>query len=272
MRPISRLFVMLLVLMLTITSPLSVSAAAFEFTVTAKTAFDKMKTAADKTTAAKLTAQYTDLQLVQKLDIEWDAKINTLHYRNEESLLSTRKRIKEIDAEHLLKLESTAVQTKKKYQSLFIFYDTLNQQLKKAKSKKDKTSISLLNSQIEVTKVAVQLAKLDIKNKETAHKSAKTAAADKTKKLRTLLAETDTIKVKIKAAKSSISSTKKQFTTEATILNQVVRKSDATASHSSLIRLNAYMKQINEQKQKIYGFEQQITSIIAKTDAQIAMR
>lgn len=272
MRTITKLTVSLFVLMLVILSPLSVSAASFEFTVTAKTAFDKMKAAADKTTAAKLTTQYTELQTVQKQDIEWDTKINTLHYRNEEALLSTRKKMKEIDAEALLKLETAVTKTKKDYQPLFAVYDSLNQQLKIAKSGKNKIMIKAVSTQLETTKVAVQLAKLDIKTREAALKAAKTAAANKTKKLRTILSDIDALKVKTKAAKSTVSSTNKSFTTEAAILNQVVRKGEATATQSSLTRLNAFMKAIIEQKQKMYDYEQGVTAIIVKADAQLAIK
>lgn len=272
MHSIQKLIVILLLLLLIFSSPVSVAAASFEFTVTAKTSFDKMKGAADPPTAAKLASQYAGLQNDQKRNIEWDAKINQLHYRNEEAVLSARKRIKEIDAAKLLKLESDVAQTKKKYVPLFDLYENLNQQLSIAKAFKDKQLTSLLKPQVETAKAAVQLAKLDIRNKEAALKAAKAATAKAMKKLRVLLSGIDPIKVKIKAAKSSISSTNKHFTTETSILNQAIKKGDSTDVLSSFTRLLSYLKQINEQNQKIYAYEQQIMAIIAKADAQLTVK
>ncbi|MGO4548413.1 hypothetical protein AB4Z29_26850 [Paenibacillus sp. 2TAB23] len=269
MRTVPRLTVFWLAVMLLLASPSAISAASFEFSVTAKTAFDKMRGAADKSTAAKLSAQYSELQSTQKLLIDWDTRIDKLHYQNEEAVLATRKGIKEIDADKLLKLESAVAQAKKKYVPLFQLYDSLNQQLSIAKSFKDKLAVSILKPQVETTRAAVQLAKLDIRSKEAALKSAKSHTADTIKKLRNQLSGIDPLKVKIKAAKSTISTVKKQFSTETSLLNQVVKKGDAAGSSNSLARMLAFIKQINEQKQKNYSYEQQTMVIIAKVDAQL---
>ncbi|WP_139991304.1 hypothetical protein [Paenibacillus paridis] len=265
----SKLTAIGLALILAFTSPAVIAASSFEFSATAKTAFDKMKGAADKSTAAKLTSHYADLQAVQKHTIEWDTKIDKLHYQNEEAVLATRKRIKEVDADKLQKLEAAVVQAKKKYEPLFTLYDSLNQQLSIAKSYKNKTLANSLKPQVETTKAAVQIAKLDIRSKEAALKTAKANTAKTIKKLRDTLSEIDPIKIKIKAAKSSISSMKKQFTTETSLLNQAVKKGDSSASLSSLARMLASVKQINEHKQKTLTYEQQTSAIIAKVDAQL---
>jgi len=270
MQSVSKLTVVMLVILLAFLSSATIAAASFEFSVTAKTAFDKMKGAADKGTSAKLTSQYAELQASQKLTIDWDMRIDKLHYQNEETVLATRKRIKEVGAEKLIQLEAAVLQTKKKYEPLFNLYDSLNQQLNLAKSFKDKWLINVLKPQVETTKAAVQLAKLDIRSKETTLRTAKASTAKTIKDLRDLLSGTQPLEVKIKASKSVISSIKKQFTTEASILNQVLKKGDSTATMSSFTRMLAYTKQINEQKQKIYAYEQQTMSLIAKVDTQIA--
>ncbi|OMF23869.1 hypothetical protein BK133_23565 [Paenibacillus sp. FSL H8-0548] len=269
---VSRLTAIGLVILLVLISPTAIAAASFEFSATASTAFDKMKGAADKTTAAKLTSQYAELQAVQKRTIEWDTKIDKLHYQNEEAVLATRKRIKEVDAEKLQKLEGAVVQAKKKYEPLFTLYNSLNQQLNIAKSYKNKTMANVLKPQVETTKAAVQIAKLDIRSKEASLKAAKSAATKSIKKLRDSLSAIDPLKVKLKASKSSISSTKKQFTTESSLLNQAVKKGNATASLSSMTRMLTYVNQINAHKQKAYVYEQQMMSIIAKVDAQLAQK
>ncbi|WP_138755032.1 hypothetical protein [Paenibacillus sinopodophylli] len=270
MKTVSRFTVFGLVLLLLLAGPSTIAAASFEFSATAKTAFDKMKGATDKVTAAKLTSQYTELQTTQKQLIDWDTRIDKLHYQNEEAIIATRKRIKEIDANKLLKLENDVVQAKKKYEPLFKLYDSLNQQLSIAKSFKDKLAINLLKPQVETTKVAVQLAKQDIRSKETTYKTAKANTAKTIKKLRTELSGIDPLKVKMKAAKSTTSSIKKQFTTETSLLNQAVKKGNAAATSSSLTRMLTYIKQMNEQKQKMLTYEQQTMAIIAKVDNQIA--
>ncbi|OBZ11328.1 hypothetical protein [Bacillus sp. FJAT-26390] len=259
-----------LTLLLSLVHPSVYAAASFEFSVTVKTAFDKMKGASDKTTAAKLTTQYAELQTTQKLALDWDSKISKLRFQNEEAILATRKRIKEVDADKLLKLEAAVTQVKKKYEPLFRMYDSLNQQLSIAKSFKDKTIVNVLKPQVETTKAAVQLAKLDIRSKEAALKNGKASTANTIKKLREQLSHIDPIKIKIKASNSSVSHTKKQFAAEASILKQVVRKGDATATQSSFIRMLAYMQQIIGFKQNTYAYEQQAMAIIAKVDAQIA--
>lgn len=271
MQTFSKATAVLLVLLFTLVSPITLAAASYEFSVTAKTAFDKMKAAADKGTSAKLVSYYTELQTSQKQTIEWDLRIDKLHYQNEETELATRKRIREVDAEKLIRLEAVVVQTKKKYEPLFHLYDTLNQQLNIAKSFKDKILTNVLKPQVETTKAAVSLAKLDIRNKETTLKAAKANTAKTIKDLRELLSGIDPLKVKIKASKSAISSIKKQFMTETAILNQVVKKGDSSATLSSFIRMLAHTKQINEQKQKTYAYEEQTKVLIAKVDAKIAV-
>lgn len=269
MQTVSKRTAIMLVLLLVFLCPPSLAAAPFELSVTAKTAFDKMTVAADRATSLKLTSQYAELQAVQKQTIEWDLRIDKLHYQNEEAEIASRKRIKDVDADKLSKLEATLVQTKKKYEPLFVLYDTLNQQLNLAKSLKNKGLASILSPQVEAAKVAVQLAKADIRSKDTALRTAKASTTKTTKDFREHLSEIDPIEVKIKASKSVISNTNKQFTTEASILNQVVRKGDSTATLSSFISMLTHTKQINEQKQKIYAYEQQVMSLITKVDARI---
>lgn len=265
-----KLLVSLFIILLIVSSPITALAASFDFTITAKTAFDKMTAAANKTTADKLTQQYAELKNLQKQDINWDTTINELHYQNEEAVLLARKKIKEIDAPKLLKLAAEVEQAKKKYDPLFNTYDTLNQQLKVARSIKNKTLISLLAPQVETVKVAVQVAKLDIRNKEAIYRTAKEETANAMKKTKDILAGIDPLKVKIKAEKGSVSSTKKHFSTEVNVINQVARKGDSTATLSSFIRLISLQRQIIAQKQKMYAYEQQIATVIVKTNAQIA--
>ncbi len=259
------------VLLLLAAGPGLAAAASFQFSVTVKTAFDKMTAAADKALAAKLTEQYGELQRAQKLTIEWEAKADKLHYRNEEAELAAKERIKQVGAAKLAKLEAEALHTKKKYEPLFALYDSLKQQHSLAKAAKNKWLAGTLAPQVETAKAAVKLAKLDIRAKEEALRAAKAHNAKTIKELRSMLAAAQPVSIKIKAAKSAVGSLNKQFSAEAAVLNLNVRKGEATASLSSLIRMNAYVKQINAHRASIYSLEQQIAGIIAKVNAQPVM-
>ncbi|WP_042168382.1 hypothetical protein [Paenibacillus gorillae] len=245
------------------------NAAPFEFTVTAKTAYDKMIAAAPAATATKLAKQYSDLQTSQKSDIEWDKKINDLHYRNEENMLAARAKVKEIDVAKHAKLSEAIVQARKKYEPLFNMHETLKKQLAMAKSAKNKMMVSILQPQVDTAKTAVTIAKEDIKQKESALKKAKAETVATKKQINATLSSADTLKIKIKAAKGTISSLKKSFSTEGTLLNQAVRKGDAAASSTSFTRMLSWQQQIIEQKQNIYSYEQQINAVIAKANGQI---
>jgi len=260
-------FGLALILLLVSTAP-AAYAAVFELPVTIKAAFDKMAAAADQTTSSKLKTGYSSLIAVQKQDIEWDDKINALHYSNEEKLITVKQRMKSIDAAKIAKLEEEVKKTEEKYKPLFALHDSLTKQLSRAKSAKNKTLTAMLQSQTDASKLAVKIAKDNIKSKKDALKDAKTAASIKSKAIKATLTEVDKLKVKIKAAKSSVSSIKKQFTAETNTLKTAVRNSDSSSSLKSLNRLSGYMTQIIEQKKKIHGYETEISAIIAKANKQ----
>jgi len=254
-------------LMLTLIPP-AVNAAMFELPVTIKAAFDKMTAAADRSTSIKLSNGYSGLLSIQKQEMEWDEKINKLHYNNEEKLLAVRQRIKDLDAAKLIKLEDEIKKTEKKYEQLFSFHSTLTNQLKVAKSAKNKTLTAVFQAQVNASKIAVQLAKDDIKMKKTALKEAKSFVTKKTKAIKTTLAEVDKLKVKIRASKSTVSSTNKQFTSETNALKTASRNSDATNSVKSLSRLTGFKEQIIAEKKKMFSYEEQIAAVIVKANKQ----
>ncbi|MUT64782.1 hypothetical protein [Paenibacillus sp. NEAU-GSW1] len=245
-----------------------VHAAAFEFSAAGKAAFDKMADAAKDGT--QLKKQYSDLQSAQKRELDWDRKINELHYRNEEALAAARSRIKQIGAKKQADLAAEVEKTRSKYEPLFELYDSLKQQLALAKSLNSKTMTAILQPQVDTAKTAIAMAREDIKAKENALKKAKDEANAAKKKLNGMLAPiNDSLKIKIRSSKGTISSLKKSFATEGKILNQSVRRGDAAASSASFIRMLDWQQQINEQKQSIYKYETQIGSIISNASAQI---
>jgi len=243
-------------------------AASFEFTITAQAAFDKMTAAAKKEIAVQLKEQYAQLQAVQLAAIELDKKINALHYSNEEELLATGRRIKEIDLHKISQLNTDVKQTRDKYEPLFKLYEVKKQQLAVAKSLKNKELMAVLKVQVESVKTAVSLAREDIRSKESALKTAKAAVASRSKQIKSTLSDIDALKIRIKAIKSKVSTTKRLFTAETASLNQAVRKSDSTTTLRSFAKLLSSQQQINKYKQEILAYEQQITSVIAKANSQ----
>ncbi|XEC94746.1 hypothetical protein AB6A23_26250 [Paenibacillus tarimensis] len=264
-----KLIIYFLAVLLVLAGPAAAAAAPFEFTITVKKAFDKMTAGTNQTTAAKLNKLYADLQTIQKEDLNWDKKISEIHYRNEENALLVRKRINEIDSAKIARLEAELVRTKDRYKPLFALYESLKQQLKTVKAMKNKEMTSVLRTQVDNVKAAVHLAKQDIRAKEAALKAAKSARAQTKKRIRSILADINPVKVKIKAEKSNVSRIKKQFTAETKLLNQAVRKGEVTASMNSFSRLLRSMRLIIGHKSNILSYEQRISAIIAKALAQL---
>ncbi|MBP1994052.1 hypothetical protein [Paenibacillus eucommiae] len=245
------------------------TAAAIEFTAAVKTALDKTTAAANSATASKINTLYSELITLQTQDRSWDDKIKAIHYKNEEAIILLRKQIKLIDAEKLSKLEIQVNQTRERYKPLFALSTSINQQIKTAKSLKNKNLNTFLQAQATSIKIAVQLARQDIKAKESALKSAKDSTAKTIKRLRGMLAETDPIHVQIKAERSKITVPKKNISTEWKNFNQAIKKSNATSSLNSLTSLVTHSRQVNGYKQKIHTLELKIGDIIIAARAQL---
>jgi hypothetical protein len=270
----SRWPILLATLLLTIILAVSAAvpaafAAPFELTVTYKTAFDKMTASADKTTAAKLKQQYTDLLAAQKQEVSWDKLITGLHDRNTASETAVKEKIKQVDASKLAKLKAEADQTRDKYADLFALYEKKNSQMRLAKSIDSKTAVALLKPQVDSLKIAVAIAREEIRGKDAAYKTAKAAAAKKIAAYKKLLSSIEPYEAKIKAAKSTNSSTKKLFDAETRIVKDAIKRGELKWTLDSFAKLLNYSKQINDNKTKIYGYEGQIAAIIAATSKQI---
>lgn len=244
-------------------------AAPFEFTVTAKTAFDQMADSSSSQTSAQLKKQYDDLQMLQQQVIEWDGKIRSFSYRNKENTASLRKRIHSIDAAAIHKLNVSVAKAKQQYEPLLKHYETKKEQLKLAKAMNNKELAIMANAQVELARIGMQAARMDIKAKEGALKKAKSKASAKKKAVRDLLATSESAKWRMKAAKSSTSHSKKQFTAETKELVSFVRKGDAVNTGISLTRLLGIQRLILEQKAAIYHHEEHIAAIIATAEAKL---
>lgn len=273
MNRIRKSFVALAALLVAITCiaalPSAAVAATYALTPTAKTAFDKMTAAADLSQRNKLNAQYGDLQSVQEQDRKWDSSIAAQHASNEEAQKAVRQSIKKIDEAKLSKLASDVTRTKEHYKPLFALYKSINEKIDAAKLLKDKDLNALLRAQAEPTKIAVQLAREDIRSKEQALKNAKDAVARTAKAVRDTLSAIEPLKAQIKAQKSALDVPKKRLPLEWKDFTGKVKKSDAQGSSEALSAVVASTRQVIERKQAIHSLEKKIADVILKAKAQI---
>jgi uncharacterized cupredoxin-like copper-binding protein len=247
----------------------SVFAATLQFTDAVKASLTKTAQAAGGAKQTKLMKQYDDLASLQKQSADWDSKTSTLHYSNETILSSLRKKIKDIDADKIIKLEDQVKQTKAKYQPLFTTYSSLTKQATAAKSLKDKTLYKALRGQADVLKITVDLARQDIRAKETSLKTAKTDKSRKATQVRSILSEIDPLKTKIKSERSLQSTPNKSITTEWTNFKGAAKKGDADRSSDSLARLLTLSGQVSTYKQNIYNLEVKISAVLGRAKLQL---
>ncbi|WP_341280651.1 hypothetical protein [Paenibacillus sp. FSL H8-0537] len=266
------LFTSLIALSLFLTLP-SVSTAAtsiLPFSPTVQTAFDKLTASADSASASQLKKQYDSLLSAQQQEDTWEGKITASHYRNEEALVAIRQRIKQLNEEKLAQLAADVKQTKERYQPLFDLYASLRKQQEAAKLLQSKELNAVLKAQLAQTKQAVQLAKLDIKNKTEAYSKLKAATVLKAKQTRAILETASSQRIKIRSAKSSISSSRKLITAEGKLLTQSVKKGDTAAASRSFAKLLTLQQGILDKKQTIYSSEEQIAAIITKGNVSLS--
>ncbi|WP_338554160.1 hypothetical protein [Paenibacillus sp. KS-LC4] len=266
------LFTSLIALSLFLTLPAVSTAAAslLPFSPTVQTAFDKLTASADSASASQLKKQYDSLLSAQQQEDTWEGKITAIHYRNEEALAAIRQRIKQLNEEKLAQLAADVKQTKERYQPLFDLYASLRKQQEAAKLLQSKELNAVLKAQLAQTKQAVQLAKLDIKNKTEAYSKLKAATVLKAKQTRAMLETASSQRIKIRSAKSSISSSRKLITAEGKLLTQSVKKGDAAAASRSFAKLLTLQQGILDKKQTIYSSEEQIAAIITKGNTSLS--
>lgn len=266
-----RITILLLAMLIATAAPTALLAASMEFTASIKTAWDKTLAKADLTMKAKLNVLYKDFTALQVQEQNTDEQINKIHYANEQAELALRKQIKLIDAAKLEQLENQVKATRDRYKPLFEMYSSVNQQITAARAFKDKNLNAFLRSQADSMKIAVQIARQDIKAKEEALKTAKTLTAKKMKTLRDILAGADPLEIEIRAQKSAISSTKKRASSSWTTFTQAVKKLEASSTYDSFSSVVSYTRQAAYQKQNIQTLENRISDIIAKAKKQLAI-
>lgn len=263
------LVVTLFIVTLLIITPFALQAAPAQLSVTTQAKLEQVIAKADVKTANQLRSKLTSLRSSLEQDLTWDGTIKATRYQNEIDLIRIRKEIKSIDANKLSKLDSDVRAAKARYQPLFDSYTKLNQQIDMAKLVKIKPLNTALRTQADVMKVAVQLARKDIRNKEDTYKKAKAENAKTIKQLRSTLSSIEPIKVRIKAEQSRLNTSKQRFTSEWKVYQSAIQKNDAKSVLSSLTSLNSHATQNNEHKTTIYKHEKSISDIMLRVQARI---
>ncbi|RUS42889.1 hypothetical protein [Cohnella sp. AR92] len=249
-------------------SPYPAEAASVELSPTIQTAWGKLVAFANDNQSAKLAAQMTNFRSLQTQENSLDAKIQSLHYSNEEELTLVKNRIKTINAAKIAALEAKVKKTEEKYQPLLDNYKLLTKQISAANALGSKTLKKALQAQADLLKPAVALAKADIKARKDELKAEKEATAKIASAIRSTLAEIDTVKVQIRAAKSGAQSSKSALSSLLKTFNAAVKKPDVSGASSTLSSMQTLYAKLIEHKQKNYAYEQKITTILAKAKLQ----
>ncbi|MFD0681738.1 MULTISPECIES: hypothetical protein [unclassified Paenibacillus] len=249
--------------------PTTVTAAPIKFTTSVKSSLDKTIAAAAPSQADKISSLYDQLLTVQKQLQDWDVEIKELHTRNQDTSAALNKEIQQIDAESLDKLESEVTQLRERYKALFSHYSSLNKQIEAARALKSKDLTNLFQFQVNLIKIPVQAARININTKENEWRAAKENAAKKKKELRGRLEEITPVNLEIKNKRSAIKTNETDITTVWNTFKQAAKNNDPHTVLDTLASLISLSHQINEEKQAIFNLENKISNIISAAKAQM---
>lgn len=250
-------------------APLALAATTIELTASSQAALDKTVAAANSTQKTAIKGLLLDLVIIGQKEQALDGSIRSVHYKNEEELLALRSRIKQIDADKIKKLEKQVQDMKGRYKPLFSLYTTLNQQIAAAKGLKNKDLNALLRAQADTVKLAVQMARQEIKAQESLLTAAKNSAKAAKKRIQETLSGMGTLNIRIKSARSEAAASKKRIAPLLTTFKQAIKGTQVKETLDSLTSIVAHSRQITVHKQAILNLENQISSIINIAKAQL---
>ncbi|MDO7908213.1 hypothetical protein Q5741_17560 [Paenibacillus sp. JX-17] len=185
-----------------------------------------------------------------------------LRRSNDQSAKSVREAVKQIGAVQIKQLENSWKQAQARYAPLLSQYAALQKQLKEARARKDKKSVTTLSLQINSIKPSVDAARLEIRNRRAALTAAKNTAAAQAKPIQTMLSTITTIRKDIQTEKKHISGYKKSITAGTKVFNQAVKRGDAITALAQLTRSYTLLQQVAASQQKVHVWEQKITGVI----------
>lgn len=261
------LLLSLLIALTAVNSPASASATVLTSSIQAS--FDLTAATADSTSRARLKSQYSELSALSAEYDSREAQIRTLHEQNAQSLAVVREAIRNIDQASVARLSAEVTRTKERYQPLFDQYSALNKRISLLKGLKDKTLNAVLKTQSEAMKLVVQLAREDIRDKETLLKAAKDTRTRKIAAARKTLAGIESPQISIKSQKSTASALNKRLAADWSDFKSAIRKQNSLLASQSLPAMVSCYRQIAASKLKIIEHEQKIAAVIDATRKQI---
>ncbi|MBB6731780.1 hypothetical protein [Cohnella zeiphila] len=244
------------------------AASAVSWSATTKAGWDKLVADADAARAAKLKSMAAELASLQQQEASLDARIQSAHDANAKETDAVRQRIKTINAAKLSAMATQTKQVRSRNQPILDQYTKLNKQISTARSLGSKTIRSALQTEANLLKPLVQIARDNIRNQTAAEKSLKDATSKTAKTIRATLAGADSSKKQIAAEKKSVTSNKASISSSMKTFNQAVKKKDPAGASSSLSSILSYYRQLNGHKEKIYGHERDIAAILVKAKGQ----
>lgn len=253
-------------LFMTMTAVPVIEAAGFELSITGKKMLEQTKTSATASVVQAIGKQEASLVSLQQKDGTITQQNSAIYYENKEAEAKLRARLKQHDADKITQLSQDVVNTKKRYEPLFTLYSSLTKELALARKIKNKELTASVKKQVDTTKIAVTLAKEDIRNKQAKLTAAKKTRDEAVKKVKTKLAEKDPLQVQIKSAKSNVSAIKKRFSTEMKNFNVIVKKKEGAEVLASITKLSTIAGEVVAQKEKIYSLETKVKQVISSAD------
>ncbi|EXX87797.1 hypothetical protein BG53_02400 [Paenibacillus darwinianus] len=260
---------LLIVLMTSLSVGANAADAAVKLTPTAEAAFGRLAAETGPATRATMKALMGELTALHAEDIRWEEKAKSLRFKNEEALGLLRKAISRIGADQAGRLEEEAKQARARYKPLFDYYRSLNRQMTVARALGGGETASMLRARANGVKLAVQLARQDIRTKEEKLRAAKQEAAKTKARIRGTLAAIDPLKVRLKAVRGAIARHKQSLSDPLDSFKQAVKKKDAAGTTVALSKLVAVSRQITERKRAGYELESRIGVIIQQATAQL---
>ncbi|ANF98905.1 hypothetical protein AR543_19020 [Paenibacillus bovis] len=226
---------------------------------------------ADNWTAAVngIEAVYDGVASLESIIQLENQQTQTLRKQNNNRLQTVNTKIKDMDKAKLASLKTTVTQTEQKYASLFTDYAELGKQAATARKQKNTKKAEVISLKRNKMKAEVTAARTEIKQKKAALTQARKETAARKKNVKEALAPVQTVKKQITAENKTISTYKKSRSSARKSYHAAVKKGDAISAAAYLTVVYNKLGAIHASQQKIYGYEQQITTIIKAAESRL---
>ncbi|MGO4730974.1 hypothetical protein [Paenibacillus sp. 2KB_22] len=250
----------------------SVEAAGIDLGVTAQKAWDSVLNKADAQTKLTLKQTYEKVGNWKAQEQAWEQKTKTLHAANTAELERLRVEIRQTDDAKIAALTEKVKQTQARYEPLFALYSSVNRQLDAAKAIKNKEWSAAIRTQADTLRPVVQLAREDIRIKKKELAEARKRKSAEIKRLRIMLAGTDSAKKQIQTAKKQASLAKERYSGALQQFKQSAKQGQTSRVLSSLNALASAAEKWAGAKQNIHTLEQKVSTTYMKVRQEIAKR